>query len=109
MIDRLKIGQVFYSVEAEPRLIVGGSDGHDRYLNGHIQYHTCRIRIEAEANEQIKPQIVIHEALHGILHQAGFEDDHPEKEIIALGYGLIALLRDNPDFVRWVLDGATHG
>lgn len=108
MIDRLKIGQVFYSVEAIPRLIVDGSDGQGHYLNGHIQYHTCRIRVEAEAAEQIKPQIVMHEALHGILHQAGFED-HPEKEIIALGYGLVALLRENPEFVRWVLDGAPHG
>lgn len=108
MINKLTIGAVVYSVEEVPRLIVSGSDGKDVYCNGNIQYNVTRIRVEAESNDQIKPQIVMHEALHGILEQAGITDE-PENMIVALGYGLIALLRDNPEFVQWIMGAADDG
>lgn len=106
MIDKLKIGAITYAVEEIPRLTAPGSDGQEMFCDGHIKFADCCIQVDANDAEQLKPHIVTHEAVHAILHQAGF-GDHPESMVVALGYGLIALMRDNPEFVAWVMGGAT--
>lgn len=99
MITELHIGPMNYKVSEKPRLIGNNGDGASTWLNGNIKYHDCTITIEAENAPDMKIAALWHEALHGILAQAG-HTEQPETLILALGYGLVALVRDNPELVK---------
>ena len=101
MITRLQIGPIPYTVAEVVKLIGLDADGANTYLNGRVKYQECRIEIEAELPPDKKVAAVIHEALHAILEQAGIAGES-EPTIIALGYGLLALLRDNPELVQLI-------
>lgn len=98
MIDKLVIGPVTYRVKELDDLHSVDDDGKKKWLHGHIVYADGEIRV---ANDQAADRKVItvwHEAMHGILDNAGFTE-HPEAAIIALGFGLVQLIRDNPQLV----------
>ncbi len=98
MITSIKIGPVTYRVVERPRLTSGNGDGTSSWVNGHILYQETEMRVEQEMSEVMKAAALWHESCHGILYHAGHVD-HPEPIIIALGYGLVALVRDNPELV----------
>lgn len=93
----IKIGSIVYKVEESVRL--QHPDG--RNLDGHIVYHECAIRVEQDAPNQYKAAVMLHEACHGILEHAGHRD-HSEAMVAALGYGLMQLIVDNPDLIKFV-------
>jgi hypothetical protein len=62
----------------------------------------CEISVEKDVSQQIVPEVLMHECIHGILEQGGHRD-HPEPLVECLGYGLVALLRQNPDLVAFIL------
>jgi len=95
---------MIYSVEQVPKLLGDNSDGTSSFLNGKITYQDTAIQIEQGMAEQLKPITLVHEALHGILEQAGITDE-AENIIVALGYGVVALMRNNPALVAYILDG----
>ena len=94
----VKIGALVYAVEYIERLV---SVDKGTKLNGNILYNPCLIRVEAESDEQIQAVTVLHEILHGILMQAG-RDEHEEKDVEVLAYGLFDVLRSNPTLLEWV-------
>lgn len=104
MPERVKIGPVLYRVEMEPKLMGSNGDGSSSWLNGRIRYEQAQIEVCAEVAEQTQPAVLVHEILHGILEQAGMEE-HPEQAIIALGYGLVQVLRENPGLVQYLQEG----
>lgn len=85
----IRIGGLDYKVVEVKDL----RDGHTG-LNGHILYNDCEIRVEQEMLPQVQWVTVWHEVLHGILEHAGVK--HNEQTILALGYGVAQVLRDNP-------------
>jgi hypothetical protein len=100
MLKTIKVGPVTYEIKEVPRLIGSGSDGKRAWLNGDVDFQACVIRIEQDAAAQIKAETLWHEAVHAILAQAGYED-HPESMVVALGYGLVQLVRDNPELIEF--------
>lgn len=94
----LLIGAVCYEVVYEPDLHFVDDDGKKQTLYGQINHPTARIRINAEHAPDMQTATLWHEALHGILEQAGM-DDHPEDAIRILGYGIVRLIMDNPGLV----------
>lgn len=94
----VKIGALVYAVEYIERLV--SVDKHTK-LNGNILYNPCLIRVEAESDEQIQAVTVLHEILHGILMQAG-RNEHEEKDVEVLAYGLFDVLRSNPTLLEWL-------
>lgn len=70
-------------------------------LNGQIIYGKAFIEIEKDVDPQLVAPILVHEAVHGILHNAG-HDDEDEEQVIALGYGIVSLIRDNPELVKLI-------
>ncbi len=86
----IRIGGIDYTVVERKDL----RDG-DTGLNGHILYNDCEIRVESEMTLHKKWVTIWHEALHGLLEHSGM-DEHEEKIVIALGYGVTQALRDNP-------------
>ena len=93
-------GGIEYEVEYVPDL----RDG-DARLNGWIQYDPSKISIEAKLGEQMTAQVVWHEILHGIATQAGRHNELKENTIDALAYGIVQVLRDNPELVRMITKG----
>lgn len=88
--ETIRVGGIDYTVIERKDL----RDG-DTWLNGHIVYNECEIRVEEELALPKKWIVVWHEVLHGLLEHAGMSD-HSETIIIALGYGVAQALRDNP-------------
>lgn len=87
---QIQIGPIHYDVVLVPELANG-----EATLHGDINHARCRIRICADDSPQLQHVTLWHEVLHGILHLAAL-DDHSEQLIIALAYGIVQALRDNP-------------
>ena len=99
MLDKLQIGCICYDVKEKTDLHSVNDAGAKQWLHGHILYADAEIRIGYEQAPDMKVATLWYEALHGILNQAG-QDDHSEEIIIALGYGIVRLIRDNPELVK---------
>ena len=50
----------------------------------------------------------MHEVIHAILAMTGHSDTQVEGHVEALGYALIAFMRNNPEFVEWVMEESTE-
>jgi len=68
----------------------------DTKLNGWIKYDPSKILLNKKLGKQNRRVVLWHEILHAILEQAGFQE-HDETQLIALSYGIVQVLRDNPD------------
>ncbi len=99
--DRIQIGPIWYTIEVVPELTGTGSDGESVWLEGTVRTYRQRIKIEERTGRGVKPIIVIHEAVHAILAQAGI-DEHHENVVSALGFGIVSLIQDNPDLVSMI-------
>lgn len=98
--DKVQIGPISYQIKHVEDLHTTEEDGKKYIgLNGHILYNSATIKVEENLTEDMKIAVVWHEVLHGLLEQAGI-DEHPEKVIVVLGYGLVRLLRDNPELIK---------
>lgn len=100
-LKQVKIGAVTYDVAFVDNLITLRDDNTYKSLHGSVNYTSCTIKVESDQDEQVKAATVLHEAIHAILHNAG-HDDHDENQVIALGFGLYALLKENSELVTWL-------
>jgi hypothetical protein len=96
---KVTVGPVTFDVKIVPDL-VDEIDGQK--LNAQISYDHALITVEENLNPQVQALAVMHEAVHAILTQAGY-DDHDEKLVELLAYGITGLIQDNPveKWVRW--------
>lgn len=97
---KLKIGEIEYSVEKV----------NCTYANHNMgQCHTKRgkIFISDDLKDDIRHETIIHEALHAICSQYAIATDYDQEERIVncMACGIHALIKDNPDFIREVIDG----
>lgn len=107
VIKNVKIGEFIYTVTEvdEPK------DGDDdtRQLYARVVYSQCLIELKRETNPDMKAVALLHEILHAIGRQSGLEyegDDYTEEKfVITFSHGLLALLRHNPELVRYLIDG----
>lgn len=111
MIDCIRIGPVIYRVvEADDDHMIGASsDGSGKAvrLNGDIMYHSLLIRVNVTSAPEAKVITLWHEAIHGLLHNAGQDQD--EGVVSALGFGIIGLIRDNPQLVEMTRRAGSDG
>lgn len=94
-LEHLRIGVITYRIQEVLKLngINAEGTGMD-WLNGRVRCEKALIEVESELPDDVKRVALLHEAMHAILEQAGIE--HSEQVIIALSYGVLALLNDNP-------------
>lgn len=98
--NEVKIGPISFSTKKIDDLHTCNDDGKKVYLNGHILYSSAEIRLSGELTGDLQRVTMWHEIVHGILEQAGV-DDHPETIIRLLGFGLVQIIRDNPELIQW--------
>lgn len=108
MIDKLIIGGIPYEIDVKEDLHTLDEEGHKRWLNGTILYGNLYIGVNDEIPDELRPAVIMHEALHGVLYQAGHEEQD-EAQVLALGYGVVALMRENPAFVDWIMGKTDNG
>jgi hypothetical protein len=92
MSDKLKIGGITYQVAKDPAL-------HDTGFSGQIRYHRCQVVVAGDLHPSALAQTLWHEIVHGILTQAGMTK-HQESIVDALAYGILQVIRENPEFVE---------
>jgi hypothetical protein len=95
---KVTIGPITFDVKIIPGLT--NSDGEK--LNANIDYQAAKINIEQGLDPQVQALALMHEAAHAILNRAGY-DEHDEKLVELLAYGITELIQDNPveEWVRW--------
>lgn len=84
----IKVAGVNYNVKHVNKLM----DDYD-YL-GHINYPNNEIKIDEGISEERKAQVLIHEMLHAIFYESGY-DEQDEDMINRVGITLHQVLRDN--------------
>lgn len=109
MIDKIKIVGVNYSVDVvdkfdmseseRAKFVADGFDPENMIKWGEVEYEKSMIRIHSSLSEEKKKQTIIHEVLHAIFHEAGFDKDN-EDEVNRLAIVLHQVLVDN-DF-NWL-------
>lgn len=97
MIDKIKIGGIYYRV----LLIDDLRDGNIK-LDGCRKYAESEILIEKTLGEQASAQTLFHEILHDFYTQSGRDAD--EDTIDSLSFLLLQLLRDNPRLIELIVN-----
>lgn len=92
MIDKVKIGAITYDIVRDATL---GDTGY----SGQIRFHRCQIVIGGDIHPVAAQQILWHEIIHGIFHNAGIIEQ-PESLMEAISYGVMQVLTDNPGIVN---------
>lgn len=99
---KIQIGCVDYTVKEIDDLHKVNEDGQKVWLHGHILHADAEIRVASDQSEDVKTVTVWHEVMHGILQNAG-QSNQPEGFIEALSFGLVQVIRDNPELIQATL------
>ncbi len=91
---KIKIGAIDYPV-------IDQDDLHDNHkqLYGWIKFNTMEILLSTELGPQARYAVLWHEIVHGVLNAAGIDDDN-ERLVLAMGHGIVQVLRDNPALIE---------
>jgi len=92
MIDRVKIGDLEYSVKFE-------KDGE---FDGSVTHSTLTIQVSPELHPAMGPVTLWHEIFHAVFKQTGQEYARTNEGLIeALSHQVVALIRNNPSLVEF--------
>lgn len=75
---------------------------------GHISHTKREIEIENDMHIGTQKVTALHEIMHGMIHQGGHHDIDEwieDRILVCLSYGVISLLRANPEFAQYILNG----
>jgi len=101
-IRTLDIGGFPYQVELMDGAITDADD-EEQALAGLVTYSELKIQLDKSLPEPMRKSVLLHEALHAVLYQAGHTGDH-EQLVTALGYGMLTLLRHNRALAAYLLE-----
>lgn len=90
----IRIGAYDISIVADPQLLRSGHMGE-------IDTMHLVLRILPGLPDAMTLRVILHEAIHGILDNAGV-NDHDERSIDAISSGLVQIFRDNPWLVALI-------
>ena len=90
----VRIGFKDYTVNLTKAL----EDDNRNLLHGKIHYGSSQLHLNTDNEAQTQWQTLLHEAIHGILMEAGFNRDehHDELWLDCVTSGICRFLRDNP-------------
>lgn len=103
--EKVLIDDIEYNVEkvSHKDLQVSNEDFKGEYW-GDTRYKQASIRIcEGMADDEVKITLV-HEIIHAILHERGFDQKNNDEEMVdGLAHAFRMLAKQNPELVREVL------
>lgn len=93
-VKKLRIGSNVYKVKQRKKLTYG-----DDELNGICFFDKCLIELAADLPSERKKQVLTHEVVHALFHEAGYVFDadgfHSEDAVIRVSNVLDGFLKDN--------------
>ena len=102
MIDKVKIGGVNYAIQHQKDLHTVDDEGRKQWANARCGFSELVIEVNEGLQETLLPQVIMHESLHCMLYHAG-QTEQVEAHVLALGYSVVAFMRENPEYVRSVI------
>lgn len=103
MIPNVKIGAVNYEVKEVDDLHTIGNKGKKHAMHGLITWTNATIELKTGQAHDVTVSVLWHEIVHGILVHAG-HNAHDEQLVCALGYGLMQVVRDNPELIAYTVN-----
>lgn len=74
-------------------------------LSGYIAHYLSQIEIAKDIPAHLAPVVLMHECIHGIFEVTGHEDYRADEDLAkCLSYGIVYLLRHNPDLVKYLCE-----
>lgn len=93
---QFRIGNMFYEVVYEEKLILNGQQ-----CLGYIDYDSHQIKIDASIQDEQNLQLtLIHELTHGILFEAGLNELNTEENVEAISKALYQFYIDNIEVIE---------
>ncbi len=98
-IKTIRIGGVDFEVRSNPELSIAAD------ACGRISVNVSRIEVEPSMSQQHQAQTILHEIVHGIIRISRLGDalqnsDDEDRFVDGLAYGLLQVIRDNPELIR---------
>ena len=100
-IKKSKILGSYYDIEYVEDL---RDPGDKRKLDGRIIENGHTIKIEKNLDYQSQLQSLLHEDIHGLCWEYMIDD--PEKVVGQMTSGIFALIVDNPEFIKKIIEFA---
>lgn len=81
-------------------------DIDDGARSADVTYHTAEIRLANGATPHMQRVILLHEIVHGMFEVEGHDEYRADENLTkAVSYGMVYLLRHNPDLVKYLTEG----
>ncbi len=81
-----------------------GKRAQEEGVNGETDHNTFEILLDADAPEQKKRVVLLHEIIHAIDNMTHEPEHHlQEDQVRCLTAGIYQVLRENPYFTTWLL------
>lgn len=90
--QQVTVGPMVYTVTEDTSRATDG-------VYGSILYADSRISLQPGLAQPFQEIILWHEMIHAVLSQSGLRDQD-EQVIHAIAYGVVEILRDNPELVK---------
>lgn len=91
--SKVKVAGIEYTIREVPKLL----ESFGYY--GVIHYHTGEIQVDSNLSKERKMQVIVHELLHAIFYESGFEE-HSEDMVNRLAITLHQVIVDNGEALR---------
>lgn len=100
----IKIGSITYQVKVMPARDLWAASGVD--LLGQSKFIEAELQVREGMPDDRSAQVLLHEAIHAIEETGGLDLD--EKTVSAIGSGVFALLRDNPELTTYLMQAGNE-
>ena len=108
MVEVVRIGAVDFRVKENPELPL-----RNNWI-GCISTSVSEIELAPALSPQMRMQTLLHEMVHAILKQGRVEEkftNEADMEVVVdvVAYGVLGIIRDNPELMREIVDLWTKG
>lgn len=98
------IDVISYTVKTAPT-VVNGNNGNE-FVAGQINHRHGIIELSTDRSEGNLKQVLMHEVVHGIIHNRNLEKninpEYMETIVDELSKGFIQVVRDNPALISYI-------
>jgi hypothetical protein len=100
----VKIGGYTYKIVPRKTRFKWHED-EEGFLTGAYDPKSLEIHLATDRNDQAIAESLLHETLHSIWNLFNLPEHNEEDMVIKLTGGLLMLLKDNPQLVKYIQDG----
>ena len=100
MIKSVTIGPFHYAITD-----IHGEIEDGKFIHGRVTHHKTLIEIDASSSKQGALHTLMHEIVHAIRYQSAIQPTENEEYVCdALAYGLIQLIKGNPELIKEIVE-----